>query len=221
MIMADFFGITSCGRTEYGPNKKFGVVDNHNQLMAFSEGYKNVENRYDAVVEHVDKITFAPIDHNKAYENTCVANERKCDFFLYTDSRRTLIFAELKDKYTAAYIGTEELKLFLDQHASVTEKEVAEDAWIDDVINQLTDTIKKFKKLNPTDFAQYPNIHRAYGANRKVGYGVDYPVVDKKEDFYLDTQCELILSNLIKIEGESPPQIPQVLKLSELKRMTE
>ena len=217
--MDNFFDITSVGSVQYKAGKKFGVVDLHNNLMAFSEAFRTVWHRYGAVVEHDDAITFSPIDHNEKYEKTCVKGERKCDFFLHTKSRRTLIFVELKDRYTSEYLDSEELKSFLDINPLVKKERVAADEWIDDVIEQLTDTINKFKKLNSSDLNQYPTIHLAYGANKKVPYGVDFPVVNKKEDFYIETQFQLILSNLIKVPKEPPVVAPIVLSLKELKSM--
>ena len=139
--MADFFDITRTGSTTYKAGKKFGVVDPGRNLMAFSEPLRNVKNRYGAVVEHVDAISFSPIDHNDSYEATCTEGERKCDFFLYTSSHRTLIFVELKDRCTSKCLDPLELKSLLDANPSISKGNVAADVWIDDVIEQLTDTI--------------------------------------------------------------------------------
>ena len=221
--MDDFFDITRYGSTTYKAGKagkKFGVVDPGRNLMAFSEPLKNDMNRYGAVVEYVDTISFSPIDHNDSYEATCAEGERKCDFFLHTESRRTLIFVELKDRYTSNFLDSVELKSLLDANPSISREGVAADVWIDDVIEQLTDTIQKFRKLNASDLDQYPTIHLAYGANKKVEYGVDFPVVNKKDDFYIKTRFQLILSNLIKVPQESPPVAPIELSIEELRSMT-
>ena len=218
--MADFFDITKRGTVSYRAGEVFGVVDCHNNLMAFSESLSPKKDRYGAVVEHENDINFSPIDHNAAYEKLCSEGERKCDFFLHTDSRRTLVFVELKDRYTSEYLNSEELKSFLDLNPKNSNSDVAADVWVDDVIEQLTHTIRKFEKLNPTDINQYPNVHLAYGANKKVAYGVDFQVVNKKEDFYMDTQFQLILSNLIKVPSDPPAKPSIVLSLDELKSMT-
>jgi len=218
--MADFFDITRTGSTTYKADKKFGVVDPGRNLMAFSEPFRNVKHRYGAVVEHVDTISFSPIDHNDSYEATCAEGERKCDFFLHTESRRTLIFVELKDRYTSKCLDSEELKLLLDANPKISKEDVAADTWIDDVIEQLTDTIQKFRQLNPSDLNQYPTIHLAYGANKKVEYGVDFPVVNKKDDFYIKTQFQLIINNLINVPLEPPAAAPIVLSMEDLRSMT-
>ena len=103
--MADFFDITKRGTVSYRAGEVFGVVDCHNNLMAFSESLCPKKDRYGAVVEHENDINFSPIDHNAAYEKLCSEGERKCDFFLHTDSRRTLVFVEDGTYFLRRHMG--------------------------------------------------------------------------------------------------------------------
>ena len=217
--MSDFFQLTRRGTCSYLAGKKFGVIDSQRGLMAISEGFRPDKDRYDLVVDHDANINFSPIDHNEAYECQ-YAGERKCDCFLHTDSRRTLVFIEIKKKYTSADLNSAEVKDFLDQHRDITRESIAADAWIDDLIEQLEKTIKRFRALNPDDLTYYPCINWAIGANRRVKEGVEFSIASKQEDFYLRTKFELLIRNHINIPNDPPPSQPIHLSLQELKSLT-
>lgn len=216
--MSDFFELTNRGTRSYAAGKKFGVLDSRNGLMAISEGFRPIKDRYDLVVEHVADINFSPIDHNAGYE-ALYASERKCDCFLHTNSRRTLVFVEIKHKYTSADLDSAELNDFLDQHRDVTRESVAADEWIDDVIDQLESTIKRFKTLNPTELTCYPCVNWAVGANSRIRDGVEFSIANKQDDFYLRTQFELLIRNHISIPSDPPQSNPIQLSLDELKSL--
>ena len=113
------------------------------------------------------ELRFAPIDHNPEYDSLAAEDERRCDGMLYSRSRKTIVFVELKDR----------------KDSSKNRKK-----WRDDAIEQLRATVKLFKKVEMAVDELTGSRHLAVAANKRSRYAVEYAKASRVQRFLLDEE---------------------------------
>lgn len=125
-------------------------------------------------------VRFIPIDRNDQYDEIAPQNERRCDAFLHSVSRRTLVFVELK----ARGVST-----------------VKEDKnWIDDAIEQLRQTIYRFAQVNKDAYMKRECLRFAYAANRGGGYRVRRMLPAMQSKFLQETNFILKVDYIVGLD---------------------
>lgn len=155
-------------------------------------------------------LEFFALDHNKQYEATIPAEQPRCDGFIFSDDRVVQVFVELKNRKTStpseAMDIIAEQCIDVDARSMIAEKDREE--WLPKAVVQLSSTIESFKLSDPAEYALSGSIKRAYVANRRVGYNIEFMAENTKAKFLGSTGYVLYINTRIKID-----KIPPVIKL--------
>lgn len=126
----------------------FYLTDNGG--MAFSHNDQEGDPaQSQAVVSIKEEIRFAPIDKNRRYDSIAPKSANRCDGMLYSRSRKTILFVELKDR---------------------VDTETNRRRWVAKAMWQLRSTIACFKAVEQATDALPGALHYAYIANRQTLY---------------------------------------------------
>lgn len=137
-----------------------------------------------AVVKHTGAdLRFVPIDFNPAYVAHTPKSQSRCDGMLYSSSRETIVFVEMKNR-------------------SLAQRNVSR--WTTKGVSQLAAVVKQFKQCNPSEDSLINGEHAAYVCNRQSPYVVEYASTNDKMAFLMDADTcgfQLYIKKLIEIES--------------------
>lgn len=167
--MAESFFELSPSSEPWRSASEFYLRDPGDEAMAYSfdSTVGNKDEAQATIAMSDGELRFAPIDHNLEYDSLASGCERHCDGMLYSRSRKTIVFVELKDR----------------KDSSKNRKK-----WRDDAIEQLRATVKLFKKVEMAIDTLVGGRHLAVAANKRSRYAVEYARASRVQRFLLDEE---------------------------------
>lgn len=161
----------------------FGLRDPGDGLVACSVDAQcgDIKGVHAVVLMTSGELRFAPIDHNPRYDAIAPANEPRCDGMVYSRTKRSVVFVELKDR----------------KDASKNRRK-----WKASAIAQLRQTVIRFKAIELEADALVPSFHFAVAANKQSKYAAEYVTAARSRAFFMDEATfgfRLSISNTISL----------------------
>lgn len=171
--MADFFSFAPQSETWHAAPSFFLEDPDGDEDMAFSfpPGAGNAWEAQAQVFLKSGSVRFVPLDHNPPYEAIAIrAKENRCDGFLHSPSRKTIVFVELKNR--------------------VQDYGLNEYDWTKKATAQLYDSIKRFREHHPEIEAIPDGSKRAVIANKQCPYWAGSSMREFQAKFIADRDTQ-------------------------------
>lgn len=184
--MLDFFAIAPDSEPWHGERIFYLKDPTTTNVPAFS---CNVGGAYglsdvNAIVRRSgDELRFAPIDFNDEYKKETSPSQLRCDGMLYSKSRETVVFVEMKDR-------------------NLKSRNIQR--WKRKGVLQLAAVVRQFKQCHPNEDAFTNGEHAAYVSNQRSPYVVEYASTNDKMSFLMDADTrgfQLYIKKDIKLEN--------------------